>query len=382
MPLRQFDHTESTMRVKESRRRGARRPLLFRTIFLAALMAVLPPAQPATAGDGPGTIPGPTVLIYFENDLFYNEDRYYTNAVQARVISPDLASLAENGYLPDGISSLLGDVPFPGSRNAVRYNLSFGFGQQIYTPKDTDARSLQKDDRPYAGYLYGTLALHAKRQNRLDTLELAAGVVGPSSRAEQAQNGIHKIRSLDTAEGWRHQLRDEPALMLTWTRIWRLNAESEHGGWGWDVLPRIGASVGNPFTRAGIGAEVRFGWNMPEDYGSSTIRPGSGITRPLAEAAPGAPAHAKGDAFLDNFSVYLFAGADGQAVAWNTFLDGNMWKDSHSVDRFPLAGDLSMGIAAELYDFRLTYTHVYRAKEFHGQPNGQNFGSIMVGYRF
>lgn len=327
-------------------------------------------------------ISGSTLLIYFENDLFYNEDRYYTNAVQARLISPDLRTLAEYGYLPGWLNCALGHVPFPGSRGAMQYNVSLGFGQHIYTPKDTQIGELQERDRPYAGYLYGLLALHAKREHRLDTLELAAGLIGPSALAEQSQNEVHRIRSIDTAKGWEHQLKDEPALMLTWSRVWRVNAGALPGGWGWDILPRVEVSAGTPYTRAGLGGEVRFGWNMPADYGSATIRPGSGIMRPMEEDIPGSRAQARSDAFTDRFSAYLFAGTSGHAVAYNSFLDGNLWKDSHSVDKFPLAGDLTWGIALNIYDYQITYTHVIRAKEFHGQDKGQNFGSITLGYRF
>lgn len=327
-------------------------------------------------------IPGPTLLIYFENDVFYDEDHYYTNAVQVRLISPGLNALSEYGYLPQSISGLLDNVPFPGSRDAVYYNVSVGFGQQIYTPYDTDVKELQKKDRPYAGYLYGLMALHAKRSNSLDTLELAAGVIGPSSLARQSQNEVHRMIGGDTAKGWKHQLRDEPAVMLTWSRIWRLNAEAEPGGWGWDLLPRVEASAGTPYTRAGLGGEIRFGWNIPPDYGSSTIRPGSGIMRPLEEGVPGSLAHAESDSFFDRASLYLFAGAVGHAVAYNSFLDGNLWKNSHDVDKFPFAGDLNFGVALVLYDFQITYTHVLRAKEFHGQKEAQNFGSLTIGYRF
>lgn len=366
------------------RERFPHRCLVSIPVFLLFLGCLFVSPDRAQARDDTESenISGPTVHIYFENDLFYNEDRDYTNAVQLRVISPDLRSLAENGFLPECIGDALGSVPFPGYRGATMFNISAGFGQHIYTPKDTGSRELQDDDRPYAGYAYGLLALHAKRYNRLDTIELAAGIIGPSSLAEQTQNEVHRIRDIDTAKGWKHQLRDEPAAMLTWSRVWRLNAETEPGGWGWDVLPQINVSAGTPYTRAGLGSELRFGWNLPPDYGTSTIRPGSGISRPMEEGVPGADSHYHSDNFLDHCSIYAFVGADGYAVAWNSFLDGNIWKDSHSVDKLPLTGELSGGLAVLIDNFQITYTHVYRAKEYHGQRKGHNFGSITVGYSF
>ncbi len=317
-------------------------------------------------------------LVYFENDLFYGQDRYYTNAVQMRLISPDLSSIAENQMLPGGFSRFLSNVPFPGSRSASQFNLSLGLGQHIYTPEDTQERDPAPDDRPYAGYLYGLLALHAKQYNRLDTLELAAGIIGPSALGEQAQNGVHRMRGINTAKGWDHQLKDEPTAMLTWTRIWRLNPERDPG-WGFDLLPRMGISLGTPFTNASVGGDLRFGWNLPPDYGSSAIRPGSGINAPAGDEAP-SPLKSYG--LWDNISAYAFVGCEGRAVAYNSFLDGNLWKDSPSVDKFPFVADLSAGLALNIYSTSLTYTYVHRTNEFHGQGSGQDYGSITMGYTF
>ncbi len=345
--------------------------------FSGATSAAEPPKDQTQPGPAQPAKPRSTLLVYFENDLFYDEDRYYTNAVQARLISPDLRTLAENDLLPEGLSRLLGDVPFPGSESAVQYNISLGMGQQIYTPEKTSASNPPSDDRPYAGYLYGFLALHAKKENRLDTLELAGGIIGPSALGEQAQNEVHRFWGMETAKGWDHQLHDEPALMLSWTRTWRAN-DAAGKGWGWDMLPHIGLNAGTPFTQAVAGGEVRLGWNLPPDFGSSTIRPGSGIYAPGSEN----PLSRGSGSFLDNCSVYLFAGIEGRGVAHNTFLDGNTWKDSRSVDKFPFVGEFDWGFALSVHDFRLSYTHAIRSKELHGQNKGQNFGAITLGYTF
>ena len=360
------------------------RPLLF-TLFIV-FIAVLAVSQPVHAAEDTEdklreSVQGAMLRIYFENDLFYNADRDYTNAVQFRVISPDLRTLADNNVLPDKLSALLSDIPFPGYKGAERYSISGGMGQHIYTPKDTSARTLQKHDRPYAGYLYGMLALHAKRYNRLDTFELAAGCIGPSSKGEQAQNEVHRFRGFKTAKGWKHQLRDEPTLMLTWSRIWRLNESVEQGGWGWDVLPLVSTNVGTPFTRAGIGSEFRFGWNLPPDFGSSTIRPGAGISRPREKGADTAEKISCKKSFWETFSLYAFAGGDGYGVIRNSFLDGNLRKDSHTVDKFPFVGEVYGGVATILWDFQITYTHVYSSREFHGGKD-HNYGSITIAYRF
>lgn len=132
-----------------------------------------------------------TLVIYFENDLFGGTDQYYTNAVQARFVSPDLKTLADDEMLPDVLDELIEKLPFAGDPDA-QYNVSVAFGQAIYTPSDTQVREYIPGDRPYAGFLYGAIGLHAKKGDRMDTLQFTGGIVGPSARGETAQNEVHE----------------------------------------------------------------------------------------------------------------------------------------------------------------------------------------------
>ena len=52
-------------------------------------------------------------------------------------------------------------------------------------------------------------------------------------------------------------------------------------------------------------------------------------------------------------------------MAYNSFLDGNLWKDSPSVDKFPFVAELSAGLGLNIYNARLTYTYVHRSNEFY-----------------
>ncbi len=161
--------------------------------------------------NSPPAVSGPsiaTVVVYFENDLFYNTDKYYTNAVQIRAISPPLQSLADNKSFGDAMDGFLKQAEHMQDKT-LQYNVSIGFGQQIYTPKDTDSRELQENDRPYAGYMYGLVALHAKQQHMMDTAELAFGMVGPSALGKTAQNGVHRVRDLQAFEALKVQLQQQ-----------------------------------------------------------------------------------------------------------------------------------------------------------------------------
>jgi hypothetical protein len=64
------------------------------------------------------------------------------------------------------------------------------------------------------------------------------------------------------------------------------------------------------------------------------------------------------------------------------FLDGNTFKHSHSVDKKPFVGDLQTGLVVQWKRFRITYTQIFRTKEFDGQDDGDLFGSLSLSYHF
>ncbi len=309
-----------------------------------------------------------TLQVFFENDLFGNTDEYYSNAVQATWLSKDLARYRDDIRLPDWTLPLIRRIPFVGEADS-QHNVGLILGQHIYTPSDIETDQLLKDERPYAGFLYGGLALHSKTPSRLDTMEIVLGLVGPSALGKQAQNGVHRLRSLDLARGWVHQLEDEPVLRCAWQRKWRLWQWRTESRMGADLISGAGLTVGNVRTGINAGGEFRFGFRIPRDFGSDVIRPGAGISAPLPDGE---------QKQIGPFGVHVFGGVQLEGVARNLFLDGNTWRDSHSVDKKPLVADVSVGVALTIEAFKLTYRHLFRSKEFDNQEQGQVIGSLTL----
>jgi hypothetical protein len=69
---------------------------------------------------------------------------------------------------------------------------------------------------------------------------------------------------------------------------------------------------------------------------------------------------------------------NGRAVLRDIFLDGNTFADSHSVDKKYFVADLAGGVAIYFEQFKLTWTQVLRTKEFDGQPDDHEFGSLSL----
>ena len=71
-----------------------------------------------------------------------------------------------------------------------------------------------------------------------------------------------------------------------------------------------------------------------------------------------------------------------QAMGHNIFLDGNTWKNSHHVDKKPLVGDLQAGVVISWGRFRGSFTNVFRTREYYGQSEKDEFGSINLSVLF
>lgn len=351
-------------------------------ILLAICVALLGATSAPAAEPGPEAPFWAAGSFYVENDVLSGTDQHYTNAVKLTLVSRDLNTRENRGrmlrYLP-GLGSVIDEVLFPADPEKTR-NIQVSLGNDIYTPVDVKATQLITDDRPYAGWTYASLALHAKDHNRLDTFELTAGIVGPSAQSDFIQNEFHRLIDTFPSEGWKNQLRDEPGLMVSWQRRYRHATSLGDGPWGADFVPHLGLTAGNVFTHLSVGGQVRLGYNLPRDFGVSPLQTGSVI---------GVPARA-GDPVEAPWGINVFAGVDGRAVARNIFLDGNTFRHSHRVDKLPFVADVYGGVSLLFNDpvlpwvdhWGLTYTHVYRSREFVGQDDGQVFGSFNVFARF
>ncbi|NEK92333.1 MAG: lipid A deacylase LpxR family protein, partial [Xanthomonas euvesicatoria] len=81
-------------------------------------------------------------------------------------------------------------------------------------------------------------------------------------------------------------------------------------------------------THLNAGGEVRFGWKLPDDFGSTPTRPAGENT------APSRLGRASG------WSGHLFLTTDARWVLRDITLDGNTFRNSHSVDKRPFVGDV------------------------------------------
>jgi len=318
-----------------------------------------------------------TFNLYFENDLFSETDQNYTNGLRASWISPDLVDYIDDPSLPQWLRSLNKRLTFfNSSSKGLQRNLVFAFGQTIYTPEDVLATNTVANDRPYAGWMFASVAFQSKNQANLDTLQIDLGIVGPAALGQEAQDLIHDIRGFDKFQGWDNQLKNELGLVLLYEHKQKVfNEVPRDGELGFDVITHAGIALGNVATYINAGGEVRIGWLIPNDFGTSAVRAGGD------NSAPGVNWDPRFD-YPDKWGFHFFASFELRAVAQDIFLDGNTFRDSHSVSRKVLVADAAVGVSSVIGRVKVSYAQVFKSKEFKSQNSGHSYGSLSLSYSF
>ncbi|MDB6053182.1 MAG: hypothetical protein JWN25_705 [Verrucomicrobiales bacterium] len=332
---------------------GSKKTVVVLCLFLCCLGAVGSELRT-------NTVPGAVFTFTEENDLFIKTDRHYTQGLK-------FSYLFEDDFVPHWLANASDKLPAFGL-HTDHHKMGFAIGQNIFTPADLKTSAPILDDRPYAGWLYGSMIFQRRGTfigtvPTLDNYELSLGVVGPASFAEDAQKKVHQIRGLDIPQGWDNQLRTEPGLMVRYTRLWLFRAGEEFSA---DAIPDVGFALGNIGTFANAGVTFRLGYHVPTDFGPAIID------------APAA------DSGVDRkkWGAYVFTGVDGKAVGYNEFLDGTLFRSSQSVDRNILVGEARAGAVFVLKTCEISYTYVVRSHEFHQQKQNDIFGSLSLKFRF
>ncbi|MCR9097165.1 MAG: lipid A deacylase LpxR family protein [bacterium] len=299
-----------------------------------------------------------SIAFVFENDVFMGTDLNYTNGLMLSYVSPVQAEDA----LPRRFFRL-----FASEEPAPETRFGLFLGHSLFTPEDISVSTPLPDQHPYAGWLYGGVSLIAEQERHVDSVSIHAGVVGPAAQGEWAQKKVHELVDTTEPRGWNNQLKNEPGVILTWDRIWRLDAPVARGRIRADVLPSVSLSAGNVLTQAAVGATARLGTDIVGDYGPPRIHP-SGTGTGL-RATPG------------RFGGYLFAGGHVRVVAHNIFLDGNTTRSSQSVDRRVLVAEAHGGLVLRCGRYQLGFSGIVRSREFDSQRRTQAFGAVSASVR-
>lgn len=286
------------------------------------------------------------------NDFFGDgEDRYLTGGVQVTIA---------------GRQSDLFDEPLIGGDSYLMLQA----GGRSYTPADISARNPAANDRPYAGYVYGSVGMA-----RIDgvggaltqtTALVEIGATGPMLGFEGLQNDIHERMSLPKARGWDTEVGNEIYATLRAERTWRRFGTV--GAFETEVAPFARIDVGTAENSATVGVDVAIGDHL-----------GRGLI--ARESALGARYAAVRTADEDT-AWRVYAGGDVKVVGTDATLDGGFFRDGRSVAKTTLRYRARAGVDIATGPVTFGYGVHLLGPEFEAQDDPQLIGAFTLTIRF
>ena len=263
----------------------------------------------------------------FENDLFVDDDDGYTHGMGITFGKGPFDEFSKDN-LPHWLYSISKDLYISRMRNKRR-GVSYMIFQRLQTPEDLQVKELIEDDIPYAGLLAWQATLYAWDEHTADHFSLYLGAVGPVTLAEQVQSMVHAVIAVKNPQGWDNQLNNEPVFKLEAQRVWNLY-RGDGPGKQFDVLGLWKGGIGNLETATRAGLAIRWGDNLHYSFPTFSLQADRQVN-PLTLAP-------------DN-DFYLFIGGQVGVVVNSIFVDGNSFRDSHSVPLDHYQSQLSGGVS-------------------------------------
>jgi len=329
---------------------------MFGKLFTCLILlgcCVSPPLSAAAEQDGPAQS---AFALRWENDVFGVTDANYTSGISFALLRPGEGLLG-------GVWDLRG--PVDGHKSTV-YELT----QLQFTPSDINLDTPPPSDRPYAGLTYLACTTHLQREESLHSLKLITGVVGPAAGGRDVQRYSHRLLDQTPPRGWSHQLKNEPVVNFVYEYRHRYRLTPSNAAFGVELIPMGGGFLGNYLTQAQSEVLLRIGYQLPDDFGTTSLR-GIGFL-PLPRMEETSP----------SWGVNAFIRGGVNLVARNLALDGNTFAHSHSVDKREFVSLAEVGAVLWTGRFMTSVSYQVWEDEFNGQPVQERYGTVLLSYRY
>lgn len=285
------------------------------------------------------------IRLSYDNDLFVLSDYYYTQGAGIEVALYDFNTIFPAFLFP----RLKTDDDLYGIHA----------GLYVYTPFLLSAEKILNTDRPYAATLKFDMFRKAyNHDNKFEFFSMvSAGIMGPFSGGKQIQAEIHGLLENTDPAGWDNQL--DNSLILNYALAVTKNIYSVSDFLKLDVSGKMNA--GTYLNNLSGGLKLSAGDIMqPEFHFMNLVR------------------------FPSGFATELYVQPSVTFVAWNTSLQGNIFKkdnaaiSSDNLSRIVMDNEVGLSVS-----FRSVYlnTHInYRSREFR-YAEVHRWGGIRIGVK-
>ena len=347
-----------TPRSPRRRWRNARQKVRALAVCCALLI-------PAFSPDADAAEPGrPFLTLTLENDLFVGRDEGYTNGTGITFGRGELTEFSA-ANTPAWIRWMTKDLyisTMPGKERGIAHM----FFQRMQTPKVITDPAFNPDDLSYAGLAAWQGTMYAWDDQVSDQLSLYLGMVGPATYAKQTQKAIHRMIGADEPLGWKYQLENEPVFKIEVQRI-RTLYRSRGSGLKFDVLGLGGFGVGTLESAAKVGLALRVGHNLQKSIGGFSLQVDRYVN-PLA--------------FSNNNDWYAYVGVRGGYVANDILINGNTFRDSHSVPLEHVQDEVAAGIVWKYGRIAMAFQLSTQSSRSKLSSDRGKFGGISLTYSF
>jgi lipid A 3-O-deacylase len=284
-----------------------------------------------------------------DNDayLFVSQDRYYTNGLFI-----NFRHAINQEKLGKRLEKLI-------------YEISLG--QKMYNPISGYSPLPQKQDRPFAGYLYAGTAVNLfYKKERVLKIAAEFGTVGPDALGEDAQKLLHDTFGFYEIDGWQYQIRNELAVNLSVQYTQLLHRS---GSKNVDFSLDSYINAGTTFSGAGTGILFRTG-RINQLFNSSHT---NSIISNKAKTEK-----------LNKKESYFYAKPQINFIAYDATIQGSMFKNdspiTYDVKKFVFAQQIGFDYSTPRFTF--DYSLIFKSREVESLAKAHQYGIISLAYRF
>ena len=241
------------------------------SLRLVALFCLLPLSLSARADDNDW------LSLIWHNDLLVGKDGGgYTNGLFLSWYT--FSDEIRDDFTPPWLTRSLARWLIPDDQPKLELGVHT-LGQMMITPEDVSKLDREHGDAPYAGLLYWRSGYFSYTDNRVDSVAVTLGVVGPLAGAERTQKWVHEVTGSTQPRGWDNQVSNEAIGQIERARMWRF--ASSPGARQADLLTQVSGSVGNLESAARLTVIARYGADLQRSVISASQLSGR-VSNPMA----------------------------------------------------------------------------------------------------
>lgn len=309
-------------------------------------------------------------LILFLPIQYGYSQKSFTKEIGTYTDNDAYSNLFNDGYYTAGITLFYKYIPENNDSTKAKKIIEWNFGMKIYTPEEGDAPRMIDQDRPFAGYLFGSGFIHHFYKNE-SVLKYGAtlGIVGPGSGIGKTQINIHKFFNFYELEGWEYQIKNLLALNAHFMFSKKIVHFCKNRV---DLHSFVQINAGTVETNAGFGIMNRLSVFAIRKVNRSSIFEG------LADFTTTRSSQIDPEFFLfvRPLIIYRF---------YDATIQGSMFNQNSPVtyDIEPVLFSLETGIMFQLNRFNLKYSVTFNSREvLNNKVERQTYGTINVSYLF